>query len=195
MVDGPQVKIRLQLAVGALNLTDQVVVVPCAFLVEPVAVGAQEVPAAHVVHLLRGIRRPPDVGHVLRVLLAAYVLYVIVPGYRRVLLHRPPHALHHLVVALLAVLLRQRRPGLLQLGLEALAEGGVHGLLLQRLARGDYLQEVVAALLVAHAGKAYLLVAVVIHRDGLGTLGQLVVLQACAAHAEVVVAAALYLRL
>ena len=56
MVDGPQVKVGLELAVGALYLTDQVVVVPCAFLVEPVAVGSQEVLAAHAVHLLRGLR-------------------------------------------------------------------------------------------------------------------------------------------
>lgn len=93
--------------IGALYLAYQIVVVPCRRLVEFLPIGAQEVLAAHDICLLKHDGLPPDVCHVLRVLLVACIFYSIVLGYGRVFLDGPAHALDDLLIVLLAVLLRQ----------------------------------------------------------------------------------------
>ena len=89
VVYGAQAEVGLQLAVRALYLTDQVVIVPCGLFVQLLAVGAQEVDAAQAVDVLRHGNAPLYVAHVFRVLLVAYIVYDVVFRYGRVLADGP----------------------------------------------------------------------------------------------------------
>ena len=63
-----QIEVGLQLAVGTLYLTSQIIIVPCGLLVKRGYIRPEEIDAALLVHVLRYGYMPLYVSHVLRIL-------------------------------------------------------------------------------------------------------------------------------
>ena len=184
MVYRSQVQVCLQLPVRALDVADQVVVVPGRLLVQLVPVGAEEVGAE--LHLVGDLQRPFYGRHVASSVQLRGDAVEALDG--RVLGFQRTDALDHLVILFDPVLLPGGGVDGRHAFFELLAELPVHRLLLEPLPGRFHLQEVVSALFVLDLGEAdFLLMGRVKDLHGLRSGLQFVVRQAAAGHAEVVV--------
>ena len=73
-----EIQIGLQLTVGAFDLSDKVIAVPCGLLVEGADVGAQEVDSVSALQRGEVADSPLHTLHVVGIGLASDVFYVIV---------------------------------------------------------------------------------------------------------------------
>ena len=178
-----QVEIRLQLPVGAFNLADEIVVVPCGFLVERPDVRPEEVRAEHL--FIGQFDSPCYRCHF--VLLVFYHFVAVVSGNGGILAFQLGYAFQDCLILLRTVLLPDRCRHRLHAFLEPFSEAAVHGLLLQGLRRRLDLQVIVPAFHL-HLLQLYGTLLAVIDSNGLRARLHLVVRKCLAGDAEVVVA-------
>ena len=135
-----EVEIGLQLPVGALNLTDEIVVVPCGLLVQIRDIGTQEVCSIYL--LLWHLQLPSHGCGIAGPVILLHIYSIIAHnGWESAF--KLAYALEHSLVFLRAALLCECRGYGCQSVLEVAAKVAVHALCLQSLGRRVDLQEVI----------------------------------------------------
>ena len=100
MINRTEVEVGLQLSVGTLYLSNQIVIIPCGLLIYVPYICAKEVYTTVLVYVLWYGYAPPDVLHVLRLILVTLIFYHIIFGDGRILSDDSANTLYDFFISL-----------------------------------------------------------------------------------------------
>ena len=100
MINRTEVEVGLQLSVGTLYLSNQIVIIPCGLLIYVPYICAKEVYTTVLVYVLWYGYAPPDVLHILRLILVTLIFYHIIFGDGRILSDDSANTLYDFFISL-----------------------------------------------------------------------------------------------